>query len=146
MAIGGDCEDGYVPQPASESVHLRMQSQRRSDTVPEVLIRRELHARGMRFRIERPVPGMPRRSIDIVFPRQQVAVFVDGCFWHACPEHSVPSKHNDAWWDAKLKGNVERDHTTTEHLESLGWQVVRIWEHEGVAEAADRIELLVRGR
>lgn len=92
--------------------------------------RRALFAQGLRYRVNYPVPGLPRRTIDIAFPKQKVAVFVDGCFWHSCPEHSVPPKSNSAWWQDKLRRNVERDCETGEALESFGWRVVRIWEHD----------------
>ena len=98
-----------------------MAPQKRQDTKPEVVLRKRLHARGYRFRVAYPVPGMPRRTIDIAFPRRRVAVFVDGCFWHACPTHGVKPKNNKDWWADKLAGNRARD---------LGWTVVRVWEHE----------------
>lgn len=116
-----------------------MSRQRRRDTKPEVSIRKLLHARGLRFRVTLPIPGMPRRSIDIAFTRARVAVFVDGCFWHACPEHRTSPTANAAWWATKLQTNQARDLATNTHLASLGWRVVRIWEHEDPATAAARI-------
>jgi len=85
-----------------------MAHQKRQDTKPEVVLRKRLHARGYRFRVAYPVPGMPRRTIDIAFPRRRVAVFVDGCFWHACPTHGVKPKNNKDWWADKLAGNRVR--------------------------------------
>ncbi|KGN30539.1 DNA mismatch repair protein Vsr [Knoellia sinensis KCTC 19936] len=123
-----------------------MSRQRVRDTTPEVALRRLLHSRGRRFRIGVPVPGLTRRSIDVAFPRQRVAVFIDGCFWHGCPEHCVPSKTNAKWWAQKLDTNRQRDAETTQHLENLGWQVVRVWEHEAIREAADRVERALRAR
>lgn len=93
-------------------------------------MRKLLHAAGLRYRVNFPVPGMPRRSIDIAFSRAKVAVFLDGCFWHGCPEHATHPKSNAEWWRAKLNKNMMRDHETTEHLRSSGWVVLRFWEHE----------------
>lgn len=117
-----------------------MQKQARKDTVPEVELRRELHRRGLRFRVGYRVPGNARRSIDIAFPGSRLAIFVDGCFWHRCPTHSVPAKHNGSWWDRKLAENQRRDRETTQLLEHRGWRVIRIWEHEDPELAADRVE------
>lgn len=118
------------PAPADEAVRDRMAHQKRQDTKPEVVLRKRLHARGYRFRVAYPVPGMPRRTIDIAFPRRRVAVLVDGCFWHACPTRGVKPKNNKDWWADKLAGNRARDLETTEALTDLGWTVVRVWEHE----------------
>ena len=111
----------------------------RRDPAPEVALRRELHRRGLRYRVEYPVPGMPRRRMDIAFTRAKVAVFVDGCFWHACPEHGTSPAQNGAWWAEKLRRNVERDRETDMHLEALGWTTVRVWEHVSAAVAADNV-------
>jgi DNA mismatch endonuclease, patch repair protein len=121
-----------------------MSRQRRRDTKPEMTIRRLLHAMGLRFRVTLPIPGMPRRTIDIAFTRARVAVFVDGCFWHVCPEHATSPAANSQWWSRKLSTNQARDVATNERLTSLGWRVVRIWEHEDPVEAADRIAAVVR--
>lgn len=122
----------------------RMARQRTRDTGPEMLLRRELHRRGLRYRVDAPVPGMPRRRADILFTRAKVAVFVDGCFWHGCPEHKTAPANNGEWWTAKLARNVERDRETDAHLTSLGWTVVRIWEHEDMKQAAADIRGLLR--
>jgi len=113
-----------------------MARQAESNTAPEIALRRALHAAGLRFRVAWPVPGMRRRTIDVAFTRAKVAVFVDGCFWHSCPEHATQPAANSAWWAGKLAGNVERDAATTAHLESLGWRVVRVWEHQPTVAAA----------
>ena len=123
-----------------------MSRQARRDTAPELALRRELHARGLRYRLCHPVPGFPRRTIDVAFPGAQVAVFVDGCFWHGCPEHGTGPKANDRWWAEKLARNGERDRETDAALAAAGWHVLRFWEHEDAARAADRVESLVRGR
>jgi DNA mismatch endonuclease (patch repair protein) len=90
------------------------------------------------------VPGLARRTIDIAFPGKKIAIFVDGCFWHQCPVHSVPAKNNAAWWSEKLAANVARDAHTNTTLESQSWHVLRVWEHEDPIAVADSIELLVR--
>src|SRR5699024_7247259 len=104
------------PDAPSQEVRDRMRAQRRKDTAAEMEVRQVLHRRGLRYRVGLPVPGMARRSIDIAFTRARVAVFVDGCYWHRCPLHHVPAKHNSAWWAEKLESNVRRDRDTSEHL------------------------------
>jgi DNA mismatch endonuclease, patch repair protein len=132
------------PTPSDPSVTSRMSRQARRDTAPEVALRRELHRRGLRFRVDWPLPGMPRRRADIAFTRSRVAVFVDGCFWHSCPEHRTAPVANSAWWDAKLEANARRDRHTNEHLAALGWIVLRFWEHEDPLTAADAVEAVAR--
>lgn len=122
----------------------RMSRQRTRDTAAEWALRRLIHARGLRYRVDAVLPGLPRRRADILFPRQKVAVFVDGCFWHGCPEHKTAPKSNAAWWATKIARNIERDRETDTHLAELGWKVVRIWEHENPECAADRVEAAVR--
>lgn len=117
----------------------RMSKQRRVDTAPELALRRLLHARGLRYRVALPVPGRPRRSMDLGFTRARVAVFVDGCFWHACPAHATQPKENGAWWEEKLQANVARDRDTDDLLTAQGWTVVRVWEHETAEVAAKRV-------
>ena len=122
----------------------RMRAQRRRDTAPEVALRRELHRRGARFFVDRaPLRGLRRRA-DLVFPRKRVAVYVDGCFWHSCPQHATSPKNNAQWWADKLAANVVRDRDTNARLAAAGWRVVRIWEHEDPAEAADRVQAALR--
>jgi DNA mismatch endonuclease (patch repair protein) len=117
-----------------------MKANRGRDTAAERRLRSALHRRGLRFRVDhRPdVPGLRSRP-DIVFPRQRLVVYVDGCFWHRCPLHGTAPKANEAFWAAKLDANVERDGRTTAALERAGWRVVRIWEHVPVDEAAGRV-------
>jgi DNA mismatch endonuclease, patch repair protein len=125
--------------PSSPSVSARMSRQGRRDTLPEVAVRRLLHASGMRYRVNVPVPGMPRRTIDIVFSKARIAIFMDGCFWHGCPQHATQPKANAEWWRTKLDKNIARDVETTEHLRAEGWTVLRFWEHEAPGEVAARI-------
>jgi DNA mismatch endonuclease, patch repair protein len=116
-----------------------MQRQGRRDTKPEMALRRALWARGLRYRVDRaPIPGMRRRA-DIVFGPAKVAVYVDGCFWHSCPEHATLPKNNREWWRAKLDANVRRDRDTDRRLGEAGWRVVRVWEHEETAVAFERV-------
>ena len=122
-----------------------MSRQRSANTDPEMALRRVLHGRGLRYRLHARVPGRPRRTIDIGFPGPKVAVFVDGCFWHACPQHSTWPANNAQWWSAKLRGNVDRDRDTDEVLAAAGFVVIRVWEHELAEEAADRVVAAVRG-
>lgn len=123
-----------------------MSRQARRDTAPEVALRKELHRRGLRFRVDRPIPGLPRRRADVVFTKARVAVFVDGCFWHACPEHRTSPVANAEWWAEKLQLNVVRDRETNAFLEEHGWLVLRFWEHQVAVEAADAVETAVKAR
>ncbi len=132
------------PGASSDEIRRRMQRQARRDTKPELALRRELWRRGLRYRVDvAPISGLRRRA-DMVFTRARVAVYVDGCYWHSCPEHATVPKANREWWTAKLEANVARDRDTDVRLQSAGWQVVRVWEHEGIAAAADRVEPTVR--
>lgn len=124
------------------AVSRRMSRQRRRDTEPEVALRRELFRRGYRFRVDLAVVGR-RRRVDIAFTRRKVAVFVDGCFWHSCPVHATIPNSNRDWWVEKLAANVRRDRESDRQLEQLGWIVVRVWEHEPAAMAADRVEAAI---
>lgn len=117
-----------------------MQRQRRRDTKPELALRRALHARGWRFRVDiAPLPGLRRRA-DIVFTRRHVAVYVDGCFWHSCPRHGTIPKNNRDWWIAKLRANTERDRDTVNRLSEAGWITLRLWAHTPVDEAIRSVE------
>lgn len=133
------------PPASSPDVRARMQRQRRKDTKPELAIRSALHRAGLRYRVGFPVVGLRRRTIDIAFTRIRLAVFVDGCFWHGCPQHATWPKANAAWWEAKIAKNRERDCETDRQLEAALWTVLRVWEHEPAEEAATRIIDLVRG-
>jgi DNA mismatch endonuclease (patch repair protein) len=113
----------------SKATRKSMQSNRGRDTAPELAVRRLLHAQGFRYRVNyRPEPGL-RRTADIVFTKQKIAVFIDGCFWHGCPEHYQRPASNQEYWDAKVTANRMRDFATTNQLRSQGWTVLRYWEH-----------------
>lgn len=132
--------------PASEAISRRMSRTRRRDTSPEVKLRRELHASGLRFRVDKAVLSGVRRRPDIVFGPAKVAVFIDGCFWHGCPKHGTWPKHNAEFWRTKIQANQHRDRDTDQRLSEAGWEVVRVWEHEDPRVAATAIEKLVRVR
>lgn len=127
-------------QKPDPSVSLRFSAQKTVGTRPEILLRRALHARGLRFRVQFPVPGLPRRRMDIALTRAHLAVFVDGCFWHGCPDHCVTPKTNAEWWLTKIALNRDRDRHTSVHLTQAGWRVLRVWEHTPAEEAADLVE------
>jgi DNA mismatch endonuclease, patch repair protein len=133
------------PGASSPEIQCRMKHQRRRDTKPEAALRSELWRRGLRYRVDVKVVGR-RRRVDIAFTRAKVAVFVDGCFWHRCPEHGSLPKANRAWWTEKLEANERRDRDTNNELVAAGWLVIRIWEHADPIEAADRVEVAVRTR
>jgi DNA mismatch endonuclease (patch repair protein) len=122
-----------------------MSTQRSKDTEPELAVRRALHRMGLRYRVHvQPLPGL-RRKADIVFTRARVAVFVDGCFWHGCPDHGRRRHEVNSWyWPDKIARNKERDNDTDARLRAAGWTVVRVWEHDPTAAAADRIADAVR--
>ena len=132
------------PQRVAPGARLsaRFSRQARESTKPEMLLRRELHRRGLRYRVQYGVPGLPRRRVDVAFTRARLAVFVDGCFWHACPEHCVVPKSNREWWEWKFAVNQARDRDTDQRLGELGWRVLRLWEHEAPDDMADRVQML----
>lgn len=96
------------------------------NTGPEIALRQALFRSGLRYRIRSRLPGRP----DIVFVRERVVVFVDGCFWHRCPKHATFPATNAPFWEHKLRRNVERDREVTLNLRTSGWLVMRFWEHE----------------
>lgn len=131
---------------SSPAVRKRMQQVRRRDTAEELMLRSLLHERGLRYRVDaRPLPDFRRRA-DIVFPRAQLAVFVDGCFWHGCREHRSRLRTNAPWWRTKLAANSRRDRDTNRRLSEAGWEVVRFWEHDDLRRASTVVERLVRRR
>ncbi|MFD0772550.1 very short patch repair endonuclease [Streptomonospora algeriensis] len=122
---------------ASSAANRRsMLGNRNKNTRPEVELRKLVHAEGLRYRVAaKPLPKM-RRTADMVFRPARVAVFIDGCFWHGCPEHFVPPKTNPEYWEQKIGGNMARDRDTDARLEREGWLVLRFWEHEAPEECA----------
>ena len=132
----------HRPEPLSVGVSKQMKRMPRKDSVPELQLRRALHKLGLRFRVQGRLPGRP----DIVFSKARIAVFVDGCFWHRCPEHSTIPKNNHEWWREKLDTDVTRDRRKDTELEALGWLPVHIWEHEDPQVAALRLRELWESR
>lgn len=116
-----------------------MRANRSRNTGPELQLRRRLHAAGLRFRLDVALPFDRRRRADIVLTKVGLYVFVDGCFWHGCPEHFVEPRTRRSFWIDKISANRRRDADTTQRLTDLGHVVVRVWEHEDSAAAADRI-------
>jgi DNA mismatch endonuclease, patch repair protein len=121
----------------------RMQRVQRRDTRPERLVRTLLHAKGLRYFVDRAPVARSGRRADILFPRLRIAVYIDGCFWHTCPLHGTTPKSNTAWWIAKLATNRKRDRENDELLATEGWAVLRYWEHEDPITVADKIEAVV---
>ncbi|MFF2371638.1 very short patch repair endonuclease [Agromyces sp. NPDC058110] len=123
----------------SEGTRKSMLANKRRDTTTELAVRKLLHARGLRYRVDfPPVPGLRRRA-DIVFTRARIAVFIDGCFWHGCPEHATQPKRNSDYWEPKLAANVARDRDTDGRLDEAGWRVLRFWEHIAPTTVVDTI-------
>jgi DNA mismatch endonuclease (patch repair protein) len=143
-------DEGAGPGPeswaSSEIVRKQMQANRSRDTRPELALRSRVHELGLRYRVAaRPLPSI-RRTADLVFTRARVAVFLDGCFWHGCPDHHRPSQRNEEFWREKIARNRERDAETDNLLEDAGWTVVRVWEHEEPESAAQRVRAIVSAR
>lgn len=130
------------PWQTAPGVRAAMQGNRRRDTAPEMAVRRLLHARGLRYRVDAPPLAGLRRRADLVFTRQRLAVFIDGCYWHGCPEHYKPPSTNPGYWTSKVGANVKRDRDTDERLIAAGWTVLRVWEQEDAADVADRVAAL----
>ncbi|MDX2559062.1 very short patch repair endonuclease [Streptomyces sp. TX20-6-3] len=149
MPLSSDTPGWSPPEGswASSAARRRnMQAIRSRDTKPEQLVRRLLHARGLRYRVAaRPLPDL-RRTADIVFRPVKVAVFIDGCYWHGCPEHYVAPRTNPGYWSDKVARNMARDGDTDLRLTEAGWTVLRFWEHEAPDACAARIAVEVARR
>ena len=131
--------------PSSAAASARMKANPGRDTSPERRLRSELHRRGYRFRVHRRlVLGATSVRPDILFPRERIAIYVDGCFWHGCPDHGTRPKANERFWAEKFAANAARDWRANEALRGAGWNVIRIWEHVGPAEAAERVAQALR--
>jgi DNA mismatch endonuclease (patch repair protein) len=127
------------PVPSSSDASRRMAKVRQKGTTAEMALRREIHRIGLRYRIDYEVLRKPRRVADVAFPGRKIAVFVDGCFWHGCPEHATWPKQNAEFWRQKIEANRERDADTTARLKAAGWTALRFWSHESPVEAAATI-------
>lgn len=129
---------------SSAGTRASMKSNRRRDTKPELVIRRLLHARGLRYRVDVPLEFDNRRRADIVFPAAKLVVFIDGCFWHGCQQHYTVPATNAEFWATKRAKNMSRDQETTERLTQAGWTVKRYWEHEDPSAVVDDIQSTYR--
>ena len=132
------------PKSSSEVASRRMKAVGQRDTAAEMEIRRRVHAKGLRYRVNHPVLQKPRRTADMAFTKARVAVLVDGCFWHGCPEHGTSSKSNAKFWREKIETNQKRDADTNKRLEAADWKVIRFWEHEDPDQVAEKIVHAVR--
>ena len=139
-----------APPASDEGTRRSMMSNRRSDTKPEIAFRSMLHRSGLRFRKDRYIKFEQRGvKVDVVFPTEKIAVFIDGCFWHRCPEHATMPTRNYEYWATKFQRNMDRDRSNDHNLQNLGWNVIRIWEHEVknpelVKNALTRVKSAVR--
>ena len=123
-----------------------MLGNRSRDTKPELVVRRLVHAAGLRYRVSAKPEMDLRRTADLLFRTAKVAVFIDGCFWHGCPDHYTRPQANGGYWAEKIARNRERVADTTTVLRDRGWSVLRFWEHEDPADVASRIVTVVRSR
>jgi len=127
------------PSAITKVVSEAMRSMPEHSTGPEMAVRRLLFAKGLRYRVQYPVPGASRRTIDIAFPGKKVAVFIDGCFWHGCSEHRNIPAHNRDWWKNKIEQNRTRDRDTDEKLRNVGWLALRFWEHDSAVQIVSKV-------
>lgn len=135
-----------APVPANEQVRSRLRSQKVRGTKPELDVRRLVHAKGLRYRVDACPETDLRVRADLLFTRAHVAVFIDGCFWHGCPDHFVPPKNNAEWWADKIERNQVRDRNSRTLLANRGWEVLVFWEHDAAGTAAEQIIETVVGR
>lgn len=135
---------GPVSWASSQASRNVMLANKSRDTQPELAVRRILHAHGLRYRVDARPEQTLRRRADIVFTRKRIAIFIDGCFWHKCPDHYVAPKTNADFWRSKITSNARRDEETSEILEHCGWTVLRYWCHEDPKLVAAMIESIVR--
>jgi DNA mismatch endonuclease (patch repair protein) len=137
-------DDSWASSPATRASMLGNRSR---DTAPELALRRAVHALGLRYRVAARPLKQVRRTADLVFPTERVAVEVLGCFWHGCPEHFRLPATNRAYWEPKIARNRERDVELAQRLADEGWELVVVWEHDDAAAAAERVrEAVVRRR
>lgn len=130
-------------QPSSPETSRRMAKVRQKGTDAEIALRKELYRAGLRYRVDYGVLKKPRRVADVAFPGLKIAIFVDGCFWHGCPEHATWPKQNAEFWRQKIEKNRLRDADTNSRLLEVGWTVLRFWAHESPVEATQAVAKLV---
>ncbi|MGV9411152.1 very short patch repair endonuclease [Nocardia sp. NPDC003693] len=139
-------ERGLYPAPLNPGRSRNMRANRRSDTKPEMALRRELHRLGYRYRKDLRLDlGAAKVRPDIVFTARKVAIFVDGCFWHVCPVHGRQPTTNEWYWAPKLRRTMERDRAANAALTAAGWRVVRLWEHESLDSAVTAVVRVLGG-
>ena len=144
ISLGAGLRVDY-PMTADPAVRNVMRANRRRDTKPEIALRSALHRRGLRFRNDASIATGERIvRADVAFARHRLAVFVDGCFWHGCPEHGTQPRTHSDYWRPKLERNRRRDIATNDLLQRAGWRAVRVWEHQDPEEAAAYIHQLIR--
>ncbi len=136
----------YQSWASSSAARKTMQGNHGRDTKAEIAVRQLVHAQGLRYRVNAQPEADLRRTADLLFTRVRVAVFIDGCYWHGCPEHFTMPTTNSDYWSTKIGRNQARDRETTSRLEDRGWRVLRSWEHETPAAVAEEIGPLVRER
>lgn len=139
MSGGSYSAPPTIPEPVSAGARATMLANKRRNTGPELAIRSILHRAGLRYTVDAPLPFDRRRRADIVFTRAGLYVFVDGCFWHGCPDHFVPPKTRTEFWTEKIKRNRERDMDTNQRLFRASLSPLRVWEHTPAAVAAEII-------
>jgi DNA mismatch endonuclease, patch repair protein len=146
--MADDVAPPAYPHPSSAGRSANMKANRRADTKPELALRRALHGLGYRYRKDYrlDLEGGVRVRPDIVFTARKVAVFVDGCFWHCCPEHGSKPASNTWYWEPKLRRNVDRDRAADAALGGAGWTVIRFWEHESIESAVAEVVGILAGR
>lgn len=131
---------------SSPAVRNSMLGNKSKDTKPELIVRRRLHAAGLRYRVHaRPIKNW-NRNADIVFSRAKTAIFINGCFWHGCPAHYKNPKANFSYWSQKIERNVERDTETFKRLKVEGWFVIILWEHEDLEKKAGQVAIRIKRR
>ena len=144
QCVGAD--SGNESWASSLATRKSMQGNRSRDTKPEMAVRSAVHRRGIRFRVSaRPQPALARTA-DLVLRKTRIAVFIDGCYWHGCPDHHTQPATNSQYWANKIARNIERDTETTAYLQQTGWTVLRFWEHEDpeAVAVADQVHQAVQ--
>ena len=127
------------PNPSSAAATAVMRGNRKRDTLPELAVRSALHRDGLRFRKHYRVVGVGQTvEVDVCFTRQRLALLIDGCFWHGCPQHGTTPRTNSAYWGPKIERNRARDQAVDAALTAAGWHVMRVWEHESAESAVAR--------
>ena len=128
---------------SSPDASHRMAKVKQTGTDAELALRQAMYRIGLRYRVGYAVLKKPRRIADVAFPGRKIPVFVDGCFWHGCPEHATWPKRNAEFWRKKIEANRQRDADTNARLQAIGWTVLRFWSQESPAKAAETVARVV---